>query len=202
MTKEQIINDAINVYCFGSYVYGVATERSDHDYIAIMPNEYSELCEQVHFENSDFNLFSEDAWIDMCKRNCIETLECAFLNKKYIIKETKQYNVPLNYDFVRTVISSITSNSFVKAKKKLIVEKDYNPYSGKKSLWHCLRLLLFGIQIMDNDRIVDYTIANQYYEDIVRTECVDWEYYRQKYKPIYNQLHSEFKIAHQRAKEK
>ena len=199
MTQEQIINDAINVYCFGSYVYGVSTEKSDRDYIAIMPNGYNELCEQMHFDNCDFNLFSEDIWVDMCKKNCIETLECAFLDERYIVKETKKYDLPLNYDFVRVVISSITSNSFVKAKKKLMVEKDYNPYSGKKSLWHCLRLLMFGIQIMDNNKILDYTIANQYYDDIVKNECVDWEYYKQKYKPIYNHLHSTFKLSHQNA---
>lgn len=202
MTKEQLINDAINVYCFGSQVYGVSTEKSDHDYIAIVPNDYEHYEEQIHFENEDFNLFFENEWIQMCKDNKIEPLECSFLDAKYIVKETKKFDIVIDYDAVRRTMSSISSNAYAKARKKLIIPKDFNPYCGKKSLWHCLRVLLFGIQLMNNDKIVDYTEANQYYDDIVRNEINDWEYFRQKYKPIYNQIHSQFKIAHQNAIER
>jgi predicted nucleotidyltransferase len=194
ITKDYILQNAINIYCFGSYVYETNTKTSDKDFIVIMPN--GEYPEQFHIDNEDYNIFTEKEWLDMVEKQSIEVLESSFLQSEFIIKKTKDYPLKLNYDLIRKTISSTSSNSFVKCKKKLTIEKDYNPYIGKKSLWHTLRLLLFGIELMNFDKIYDYHIANEYYDDIVNNENNDWEYYKNKYQPIYNKLHSEFKKAH------
>jgi hypothetical protein len=55
-------------------------------------------------------------------------------------------------------------NSFAKAGKKLDVEKEH--YKGKKSLFHSLRILMFGIQIAKAGRITNYGEANDLWKEI------------------------------------
>ena len=200
--KQQLFDKAINIYRWGSFVYGTLSEESDCDYLVILADGHG-YPEQFHVDNEDFNIFSESQWIEMCKNNEIETLESAFLPDHCIVKETKKYELQVNYDLVRKVISAISSNSFVKCRKKLKENSedwhDFNPRVGKKSLWHSLRLYMFGIQIMNTGKIYDYSEANKYYDDIVNNPCNDWEYYKNKYKPIHNKLHSDFKKAHENA---
>ena len=88
----------------------------------------------------------------------------------------------------------------MKAKKKLIVEKDYDPYIGKKSLFHSLRIILFGIQIAQYGKIINYEEANIYY-DIVKSEIIEWEYFKKKYQPIYNNLKTEFRKLAEKKRE-
>lgn len=194
---DNIFDVAINIYHYGSYVYGTYIEGiSDKDYIIIVPD--TEKNEQFKYENVDYNIYTESEWIKKIKNNDIECLECTFLDKKYIVKESKQYPLKINKELVRKNISSVASNSFVKCKKKLIIKDSYNPRIGKKSLWHSIRLLDFGAQIMNYGKIINYQSANKYYEQILNSPD-DWNYLKEHFQPIYNKYHSEFKIAHNKS---
>ncbi len=81
----------------------------------------------------------------------------------------------------------------MKCKKKLTVEKDYNPYIGKKSLWHSFRILMFGIQMLETGKIYDYSCANFLYDEIVNNPENDWNYYKEKYQKLYNSYKSKFR---------
>lgn len=196
MISNNIYKNAINIYAFGSIVYGTVNDKSDKDYIVIIPDHLYQQ-EQFHYKNQDFNFCKESDWMKMICNNDIRCLECHYLKEKFIIKETKKYDLNLNPNKIRKEISTIASNSFVKCKKKLTVEKDFNPYIAKKSLWHSLRLLLFGIQLMQYKNIYNYQEGNRYYNKIVNNENNDWNYYKKIYQPVYNQLKSQFKLAHQ-----
>ncbi|MNR15785.1 hypothetical protein D3C85_1323410 [compost metagenome] len=74
------------------------------------------------------------------------------------------------------------------------MEKDYNPYIAKKSLFHSFRILKYGIQIAKYGRIFDYTEANYLWEEINSFETNDWEFFKTKYQPVYNELKSQFKL--------
>jgi len=81
---------------------------------------------------------------------------------------------------------------------KLTIEKDFDWRSGKKSIWHSLRLYLFGIQCAQYGLIVDFTAANKYYNDIVVKKHGDsgideWEYLKKTYHQLNNYLHSKMK---------
>jgi hypothetical protein len=120
--------------------------------------------------------------------------------QEVLFSDAQQYDeFEIDYDKIREEFSRIASNSWVKCKKKLIIEKDYNPYIAKKSLFHSLRILMFGIQIMKLGKIVDFSEANIYYKDIMDSPN-DWEYLKEKYQPIYNKLKSEFRLEHSKLK--
>lgn len=180
------IKGVIKAYPYGSQVYGTATEKSDNDYILVINNDFI-MRDEYKEENNDFNLYSEEQWREKQNNFDIDYLECISFEND---------SIDLDYDKIRSSISHTASNSWVKGKKKLTIEKDYAPYIGKKSIWHSLRILMFGIQIMNYGKIIDFKEANYLYDEIVKNETNDWEYYKEKYQALYNKLHSEFKLAH------
>jgi hypothetical protein len=106
--------------------------------------------------------------------------------------EKHKFHFKLNNSLLRNEISAKSSNSWVKASKKLTVEKN-SEYIGKKSLWHSLRIVIFGIQIATKGKIVDYTAANYLYNEIINSGNDDWSYYKDKYQSVFNGLCTEFR---------
>lgn len=102
----------------------------------------------------DFHYYSKKEWKDLADRNNIAFIECIFLDNKFKIKETYIPDYKISIEKIRREFSREASNSFVKCKKKLTVEKDYNPYIAKKSLFHSLRILMFGMFLLDNEYIM------------------------------------------------
>lgn len=48
-------------------------------------------------------------------------------------------------------------------------------YKGKKETVHCIRYLLFAIQIAKYEKIVDFTVANSLLEEVMSDQSTDWE---------------------------
>jgi len=184
--------DILNLYHYGSVVYNCKGTNSDNDYIVVVNND-SEYQEQLKINNNDYSFYKESEFRELIKKHEITALECLFLDSKFIVRETVKFDFELDLQQLRESISKKSSNSFVKAKKKLIVEKDYDLYVGKKSLFHSLRIILFGTQIAIYGKITNYEEANIYYNDIVNNDVVEWEYFKNIYQPIYNNLKTEFR---------
>lgn len=193
---KKLLNEAICIYHYGSYVYGTFDEnKSDYDYIVIIPNEYEKYdFEQFETNNNQYSFYTKTTWIKKLNNNEVDAIETLFLPQKYKIKEKEKFEVDIKKEKIRENFSKVASNSYVKCKKKLEVEESYNPRIGKKSLWHSLRILYFGIQILTYGKIVDYGEANFLYESIVMCEKNNWEYYKIKYKPLYNELKTKFRL--------
>ncbi|WP_286077485.1 nucleotidyltransferase domain-containing protein [Thomasclavelia cocleata] len=182
----------LNIYQHGSRVYGTASEKSDYDYICIVEDDFFD--KEILLEgNHDYHFVSKSYWIKKCKDNNLDFCECYFLPDEYKVKETFVPEFTLKKSKLRSNFSHISSNSFVKCKKKLTVEKDYNPYIGKKSLWHSFRILMFGIQMLETGKIYDYSCANFLYDEIVNNPENDWNYYKEKYQKLYNSYKSKFR---------
>ena len=93
--------------------------------------------------------------------------------------------------FIRRSVSQKCSNSFVKAKKKLTVEKDYDRYSSLKSLFHSIRISTFAYQYGKKGKIEIDSCINLYkeicddYENHTDEELL--ELIGDKYKKKYNE---------------
>lgn len=196
---KHLLDNSIVLYHYGSFVYGTFTQgKSDYDFIVVVPDcmiDDNEL--QLTENEKQYTFYRETYFKERINKHEIDALECIFLPENFI----KGNNIYLNYfsyneQKLRESISRVCSNSYVKAKKKLIVEKDYDFYKSMKSLFHSIRIYEFGRQIAVYGRIVDYTACNDIWKEISKETSQDWEYYHKKYKPIYNQYHSNFvKIA-------
>ena len=195
MSKEQIFKIALNVYHYGSFVYGTfQKEISDYDYIVIIPDKFSDLDkEQFETDDCQYSFYTQSTWQEKLNNNDVDAIETYFLPQEFIIKETVKFQTEIKKEKIRENFSKTASNSFVKCKKKLIVEKDFAPRVGKKSLWHSLRIIDFGTQILKYGKIKDYTSTNYLYDEIVNYEDNNWKYYKEKYQQLYNKMKTEFR---------
>ena len=181
---------ADNIYMYGSRVYGTDTENSDYDYIVV-----ADILEDKLDEKNNVTVYSEDAFLEAIYNHEISALECLFLPKGMTVKQTLDFSVDFELDLskLRSSISKKASNSWVKCKKKLTVPEDFDAYIAKKSLWHPLRIISFGKQLAAWGEIKHYDSMNHLYSDIIHHPSCDWKYYKETYKPLYNEMMTGFR---------
>lgn len=188
-------NKLLNLYLYGSRVYGCSSPQSDYDFIAVY--DYDSPGDADEFKSSrtmiNISVYSPTRFATMLGDHEISAIECISLPEDDILINKCQHPFLLSLPQLRKSISEKTSHSYVKAKKKLTVEKDLDPYRGKKSLFHAFRIAKFGCQIAKYGKIVDFTEANYYWKDIVLNEHNDWQFYHNKYKKEFNELMTEFR---------
>ena len=190
------LKEALNIYEYGSIVYGTYIEgKSDRDYIVIVPDDYQIDVDQIEHDNCHYNIFHATTWQKKLDNNEVDAIEIYFLPKRHVLKETMRFNTDIVPSKIREQFSKTASNSWVKCKKKLIVEDSFNPRIGKKSLWHALRIIEFGTQILLTGKINNYSCMNNLYDSIVNTPHDDWEYFQHFYQPIYNAKKTRFRLA-------
>lgn len=173
---------------YGSQVYGTARPDSDEDYMGIVLLDRDCTGQEYCHNRLNVHLYGHRDFQRQLLIHKIHALEAWFLPDSPC---QGRFTFKLNLHNLRESISEKASHSWVKAKKKFEIERDY--LIGQKSLFHSLRILMFGTQVGQEGRIVDYSVANQHWRDIIECGQYQWEYYENKYKPIYNSLATEFR---------
>lgn len=199
--KQLNIDKLINFYPYGSHIYGTNTDKSDYDYIAVM-DQTEDMLEHIYTADKTMNIlcYSPVKFLHKVQNHDIDALECIFLpdDMKYEIM-----TFPFVYDIekLRRSIAAVSSNSWVKCKKKLQEGEDY---IGKKSLFHSLRIADFGIQIAEQKDIITYT--KPYETDVLTHNSwrdlwyeinahQDWDSLKKDYNEIANQMRTNFRKA-------
>jgi len=182
----------VNIYCYGSKVYGTSNENSDDDYIIVYKQKEFKL-DSIHNLDNTINatIYSPSGFKNDLYYHHISCLECLWLEPEMCyINEDYLSGFKVDKFNLRKSLSETASNSFVKAKKK-IQQGDF--YIGQKSLFHSIRIFDFGIQIMEKGRIYDYKRDfKTLLDDIMKYE--DWNDLKKKYRKVFNEYHSKFKI--------
>ena len=185
------VSSIVGIYQYGSRVYGTAIETSDWDFVVINNNGFDFLFES---DNVDIHYISIETYNNKLKEHDIMALETYYQN--IYGEPIKEYEIEFKLDLqkLRKSVSSVCNNSFVKFKKKLILENEDN-YIGIKSLYHSIRIAELGTKIA----IGDHTMLkpSSYLWTTIKEdaeECnYDWETLNKKYKPIFNEEMSEFR---------
>lgn len=179
-----------NVYIFGSQVYGTANKDSDWDIIIIANNSV----ESIELRKGLFNIhvYTPDKFKADLNWHRINNLECIFAPDWAKLKETINFNFKLDAVKLRHATSHISSNSWVKCKKKLLVSNNY--YTGVKSLFHSIRIPMFSIQIMKSGKIIDFSCANWIWDKIVfKDNPWTWGELDSEFRDIRNNILTEFR---------
>lgn len=187
---QETDENLLNLYSYGSRVYGTATEASDWDFVAIVSQKTTE---QYLNEHLNVHFFTTDEFQQQLDAHEISALECIYLPAHAIWKATQSFTIQVDLVKLRHSLSAKSSNSWVKCKKKLTLEKDYDLHGGRKSMFHAFRIILYGIQLCHSGRITDYTAANAIYAEIC--QYTQWNELYNLFKPRYNQLLSTFRLA-------
>lgn len=177
-----------NVYIFGSRVYGTYNNKSDWDIIMVANNSV----ESTEVRNGLYNIhiYTPDKFKVDLEWHRINNLECIYAPEWAKLKEDINYTLKIDNKKIRHAISHISSNSWVKCKKKLNVANEYK--IGVKSLFHSIRIPMFGTQIMKYGEIKDFTCANNIWYEI-RNKRWTWEELNKEFKPLYNKQLTEFR---------
>lgn len=160
---KKIINDEVlkysanivGCYLFGSRLYQTHTEESDYDYVVIIDKE-GEFYYQYESEKLDIHFMTIEYYKKALNKCDIMALEC-FYQDTPILKYEIEFTPRLHK--LRESISATVSNSWVKAKKKILLESE-DSYIGYKSFFHSFRIAYYGIQIARFGRIIKYDAKN------------------------------------------
>lgn len=177
------------VYGFGSRVYGTAGSESDYDFYVIAEG----VRDGAEVRDGDINLHLHTPahFQELLDRHKVGAIECHMAPREHRLVERWTFSFNLDLASLRREFATVSSNSWVKAKKKLEVE--HEPYIGKKSLWHAMRIVMFGTQIATSGRITDFGAANPLYRSIVQNQTDDWNYFKANYQTKFNNLNTEFR---------
>jgi len=196
ITKEEIIDiikihplKVRNIYLYGSRVYGNARDDSDYDFMVIACTMLDK--QEIRHENLNIHVHIPNVFLDGLKEYQTQYLECIYapdfakLQEK-LVQPDKNFSLKL--DMLKYKGMNQSFSAFHKAKLRII---DGDIYRGVKSLWHSIRILDFFKQIIENERIVDFTSSNHYWDMILNDleehgdgGDDDWDFYKAKYLPI------------------
>lgn len=185
-----------NIYLFGSQVYQTSDNISDYDFIVLA----SSLLEKQEFKNGKYNIHVHvpNIFLDGLKEYNMQYLECVYAPDFAKIQEKLSLpdkNFKLKTDMLIYKGMNQSFNAFHNAKMKI---NSGDLYRGVKSIFHSIRILNFFNQIINKQKIVDYTAAN-YIWNILKADydndIYDWFYYKDKYLPL--KIEYENKLKHE-----
>lgn len=188
---SKIIDNNHSVFLRGSRIYGTFNNNSDYDFYGVGNIDFNQKQLLINIPNTEWEFYTEEEFKQKLFLHDIAFLECLWLpiDKQFF---HKNFSFELNKSVLRHSISSKASNSFVKAKKKLIVLEDRNVAIAQKSLFHSFRILDFGCQIAKHGKIIDYSSSNFILKEIQELEP-EWNVWENKFKQLHNNLQTEFR---------
>lgn len=176
LTEDKIVN----IYPFGSRVYGTFTEKSDYDFWVIYKNNvYNNLFAETR-ENISIHLYDENTFQEFLNKNNISALECAYLPKELLLKYTNPFKFSLDIKKLRDYIADKSTRDIKQAELRF-GKGDY--YMGKKALFHALRIRDYANQIIRFNKITNYS-AKPIWNTLFNNSSTCWDDYRKLIKSI------------------
>ena len=174
-------DEVLNVFVYGSRVYGTNTLESDWDLLIIINNDSLFIPDQLLINNQDLTIISlQQIKIDISNNN-IQRLELLWAPPPSIL--INKINLldffVLDLNALRISVATVSTKCLAYAKILWLRENDIK--KGKKNLFHCIRYVCFGIQIAINGMITNYTEANQYFNQIFEDQSTEWKHYNDIY---------------------
>ena len=174
-------SQVLNIYPYGSKIYGTATEESDDDYIIVYK---SSLLPSGSFKDNAISskdkkiqgtCYSKGGFIDAINNYQISVLECLSLPEDKVIQ--KKMNFELTKFDKKEMAKKIITTASSSWHFANMAYKDNHVESCAKNIFHALRILEFGIQIKEHHRIIDYSSANKIKESIYDCPPYPGDYY-------------------------
>jgi len=181
LTKEQFIleqlgitEDILNIYPYGSRVYGNANETSDSDYVIVTKagmlksGGFKQNAISNKARNIQGVLYSRSGFIDAINNYEITALECLSLPDEMLIKKAWNFKIQKweDKEFIKSIIIKMSASWY---SADNYAKDDYKDLA-KKGIYHAIRILMFAEQIKEHHKVVDFTVANEFKASIQAIE--------------------------------
>jgi predicted nucleotidyltransferase len=176
-----------NIFIFGSTVYGTNSEKSDIDVIMVANNSVEAI--ELKGEKYNIHIYTPDKFKEDLEWHRINNLECIYAPTWAKIQENIKYDLDIDFPKLRHATSHISSNSWVKCKKKLEIGEYH---TGIKSIFHSLRIPIFATQVATKGTIYDFEVANPIWEKLISKEWT-WEELDQEFRELRNEILTDFR---------
>jgi predicted nucleotidyltransferase len=168
----KITEDVLAIFPYGSRIYGTANLDSDYDFIIVTKSAFLKngAFKQNAISSVDRKiqgvLYSRSGFIDAINNYEIGALECLFLDPSLVILPSKFFKIQKweEKQLVQKIIEKASASWHIASMQS----KDDYKESAKKGIFHALRILMFGIQLKEHKRIVNFSEANELKEEINR----------------------------------
>lgn len=156
------------VCLFGSRIYGTNDTESDWD-VVVVANSSIEARE---VKNADLNIhiYTPERWKKDLEWHTPKCLECHFSPDWAKLMDENEISLEINNARLRHAFAHVSSNSWVKCKKKL-TDGEYR--TAIKSIFHSIRIPMMGSDIATNGKITDFSLANHIWNELISKEW-DW----------------------------
>ena len=175
-----------NIYLFGSRVYSTHSDSSDYDILIVANNSVEAI--EIKSELYNIHIYTPKKFQEDLNWHMPKNLECFYAPESAILKESIKFEFELNHSKLRHATSHVSSNSWVKCKKK--IDDEY--HIGVKSLFHSFRIPMFSIQIVKSGKIENFECAN-YIWDKLSSKKWTWDEIYSEFKTDHNNLLTEFR---------
>lgn len=164
----------LNIYPYGSTVYGNNNEESDHDFIIVYKSALlpSGAFRDNAISNEDYTIqavcYSRTGFQDAINNYEIGALECLFLPEDKVIQQRWTFTLQKFEikQFAKKIIEKVSSSWHIARQQCIDGDTEY----AKKGVFHALRILYFAIQIKQNNAITDYSACNELKSVILNDE--------------------------------
>lgn len=179
LDELKIEGEVIGIFPYGSRVYGYDTEQSDSDYIIVMK---SAMLDNGAFRNNaisndDYTIqgvvYSRGGFIDAINNYEIGALECLFLPEDKVI--LKKWSFKITNWNTQAMVKSIIRKASDSRHYSNMSCKNGDRERGMRSMFHALRILKFGLQLKEHQKIVDYSESNELYKNFMSVDPEDFD---------------------------
>lgn len=166
--------DVLNIYPYGSKVYGTQTEDSDSDFIIVYKSAF---LPNGAFRNNAISspdrqiqavCYSRTGFQDAINNYEIGALECIFMPEELILK--KKWPFKVNKWDIKELCKKIISKASDSWHVATMQFKDGETEMAQRGVYHALRILEFGIQLKEYGKIINYGIAKEIKDSVFNEE--------------------------------
>ena len=184
----------LDIILFGSRIYGTFSDDSDYDLLVVLEDS-SGLVNNQKIGDMDITFVLLEELKQNVREHSLPRLELLwspiqslFQNKLCLI----QY---FSLDFLLLKKAVITISNKCMHYAKILFTKNKESQKGKKNIFHALRYIKFGEQIVWYGKIIDYKVANHYFVMLVNDNNTEWPHYQEIYGKEVKKAYMEFKNA-------
>lgn len=186
----KIEEEVIAIFPYGSRVYLTHNEYSDHDFVIVAKPAVlnSGAFRNNAVSNEDYTiqgtLYSRAGFTDAINNYDMPAMECLSLSPDQVLLKKWPFKIQKwdAKEMVKKVIEKASASRHIADQQ---AKSDYRD-RAQKGMFHALRILTFGSQLKEHQKIVDFSACNELYREIMAID--EDEFDTRSYYGLFDQL--------------